>query len=60
MKFIRDTLNISDIQGTVPKIKIYNPRNVDPYTFIEGSKPKPIRHVTRPSEDQEMKKTSIR
>ncbi|CAD8079281.1 unnamed protein product [Paramecium primaurelia] len=55
-KFIRDTLNISDIQGTVPKIKIYNPRNIDPYTFIEGTKPKLLRHVTQPLEEQEVKK----
>ncbi|CAD8130296.1 unnamed protein product [Paramecium sonneborni] len=59
-KFIRDTLNISDIQGTVPKIKIYNPRNVDPYTFIEGSKPKQLRHIINPQEEQDMKRASNR
>ncbi len=41
-KLIRDTLNINDIEGARPKKDLWHIkyRNMDPYTFIEGSKPK--------------------
>ncbi|KAL4464775.1 hypothetical protein ABPG74_011336 [Tetrahymena malaccensis] len=39
-KFIRDNINIDDIEGTKPNPKFFKTRNVDIYTEIEGSKPK--------------------
>lgn len=39
-KFIRDQIDISDIDGTRPNPKYIKPRKQDIYTEVQGSKPK--------------------
>lgn len=41
-KFIRDSIRIDDIPGTKSNPKVFNPRNVDIYTEIEGSRSKTL------------------
>lgn len=41
-KFIRDTLYVRDIDGATakPDTKYLKGRNIDPYTEVEGSRPR--------------------
>jgi hypothetical protein len=39
-KFIRDNIDVSDIDGTKPNPKYFRERNQDIYTEIEGSRPR--------------------
>ncbi|EGR33205.1 hypothetical protein IMG5_059480, partial [Ichthyophthirius multifiliis] len=41
-KFIRDNIQIDDIQGTKPNRRCFKQRNVDIYTEIEGSRSKKL------------------